>query len=160
MYLSSPGTRKHKGIWQPLCLSGLGFKLYGYILPRVAICANRAQPLPIEIGVLSGSASFHPFMHRRIAMQTTVSLCHAEAQQAIAAIYSDPRYIGWGGGVPVRINGQVVGAVAFSQFSVSSRDPRRGVRILPAVFADAWRIPFDVIWRSRFSAAPSYVGNA
>jgi glc operon protein GlcG len=30
------------------------------------------------------------------------------------AYYGDPRYIGWGGGVPVRINGQVVGAVAVS----------------------------------------------
>jgi glc operon protein GlcG len=30
------------------------------------------------------------------------------------AYYGDPRYIGWGGGVPVRIDGQVVGAVAVS----------------------------------------------
>jgi glc operon protein GlcG len=28
--------------------------------------------------------------------------------------YSDPRYIGWGGGVPVVVNGKVVGAVAVS----------------------------------------------
>ncbi len=30
------------------------------------------------------------------------------------AYYGDPRYIGWGGGLPVRINGSVVGAVAVS----------------------------------------------
>ena len=30
------------------------------------------------------------------------------------AYYGDPRYIGWGGGAPVWINGQVVGAVAVS----------------------------------------------
>ena len=30
------------------------------------------------------------------------------------AYYGDSRYIGWGGGVPVRIDGQVVGAVAVS----------------------------------------------
>ena len=30
------------------------------------------------------------------------------------AYYSDPRYIGWGGGVPVVVNGKVVGAVAVS----------------------------------------------
>ena len=30
------------------------------------------------------------------------------------AYYGDPRFIGWGGGVPVRVNGQVVGAVAVS----------------------------------------------
>jgi glc operon protein GlcG len=30
------------------------------------------------------------------------------------AYYGDPRYIGWGGGVPVVIDGEVVGAVAVS----------------------------------------------
>src|SRR5512139_798273 len=30
------------------------------------------------------------------------------------AYYGDPRYIGWGGGVPVIINGTVVGSVAVS----------------------------------------------
>ena len=30
------------------------------------------------------------------------------------AYYGDPRFVGWGGGIPVRVNGQVVGAVAVS----------------------------------------------
>ncbi len=30
------------------------------------------------------------------------------------AYYGDPRYVGWGGGVPVVVDGQVVGAVAVS----------------------------------------------
>jgi glc operon protein GlcG len=30
------------------------------------------------------------------------------------AYYSNPRYIGWGGGIPVIVNGNVVGAVAVS----------------------------------------------
>jgi glc operon protein GlcG len=30
------------------------------------------------------------------------------------AYYGDPRFVGWGGGVPVRLNGQVAGAVAVS----------------------------------------------
>src|SRR5512136_2409556 len=30
------------------------------------------------------------------------------------AYYGDPRYVGWGGGVPVWLNGAVVGAVAVS----------------------------------------------
>jgi glc operon protein GlcG len=30
------------------------------------------------------------------------------------AYFGDPRYLGWGGGLPVRVNGQVVGAVAVS----------------------------------------------
>jgi glc operon protein GlcG len=30
------------------------------------------------------------------------------------AYYGDPRFVGWGGGLPVKVNGQVVGAVAVS----------------------------------------------
>ncbi len=30
------------------------------------------------------------------------------------AYFGDPRYIGWGGGLPVKVDGQVVGAVAVS----------------------------------------------
>lgn len=33
------------------------------------------------------------------------------------AYYGDPRYVGWGGGLPVWKNGQVVGAVAVSGLS-------------------------------------------
>ena len=31
--------------------------------------------------------------------------------------YGDPRYVGWGGGIPVQIKGQLVGAVAVSGLS-------------------------------------------
>jgi len=31
--------------------------------------------------------------------------------------YGDPRFVGWGGGIPVRKNGQLVGAVAVSGLS-------------------------------------------
>jgi glc operon protein GlcG len=33
------------------------------------------------------------------------------------AYYGDPRYVGWGGGVPVIMNGSVVGSVAVSGLS-------------------------------------------
>lgn len=33
------------------------------------------------------------------------------------AYYGDPRYVGWGGGVPVFVNGAVVGSVAVSGLS-------------------------------------------
>ena len=33
------------------------------------------------------------------------------------AYYGDPRFVGWGGGVPVLVGGQVVGAVAVSGLS-------------------------------------------
>jgi glc operon protein GlcG len=33
------------------------------------------------------------------------------------SFYGDPRYVGWGGGVPIRKNGEIVGAVAVSGLS-------------------------------------------
>lgn len=35
------------------------------------------------------------------------------------AYYGDPNYVGWGGGIPVRKNGELVGAVAVSGLSSS-----------------------------------------
>ena len=35
------------------------------------------------------------------------------------AYYGDPRYVGWGGGIPVWRNGEVIGAVAVSGLSSS-----------------------------------------
>lgn len=50
------------------------------------------------------------------------------------AYYGDPNYVGWGGGVPVRKNGEVVGAVAVSGLS-SAEDvelANTGVELLQA----------------------------
>ena len=41
---------------------------------------------------------------------------HAEKGHDIA-YYGDPRFVGWGGGIPVRHHGEVVGAVAVSGLS-------------------------------------------
>jgi glc operon protein GlcG len=41
---------------------------------------------------------------------------HAERGHDIA-YYGDPRFVGWGGGVPVLKNGEVIGAVAVSGLS-------------------------------------------
>jgi len=41
---------------------------------------------------------------------------HPEKSHDIA-YYGDPKYVGWGGGIPVIKNGQVVGAVAVSGLS-------------------------------------------
>ena len=43
---------------------------------------------------------------------------HAEKGHDIA-YYGDPQYVGWGGGVPVWKNGEVIGAVAVSGLSSS-----------------------------------------
>jgi glc operon protein GlcG len=41
---------------------------------------------------------------------------HSEKAHDIA-YYGDPKYVGWGGGIPVWKNGEVVGAVAVSGLS-------------------------------------------
>ena len=73
-------------------------RLDGARLPSVAIAANKAWTAAREqkTSYELGQAARHP--------QTGFDL----------AYYGDPRYIGWGGGVPVRLNGEVVGAVAVS----------------------------------------------
>ncbi len=73
-------------------------RLDGARLPSIVIAANKAwtaareQQPTYEIG----QAARHP--------QTGFD----------PAYYGDSRYVGWGGGVPVRLNGVVVGAVAVS----------------------------------------------
>lgn len=50
---------------------------------------------------------------RRPSGETGRRVRHAETGFDIA-YYGDPRYVGWGGGLPVLVEGQVVGAVAVS----------------------------------------------
>jgi glc operon protein GlcG len=73
-------------------------RLDGARLPSIGIAANKAWTAAREqkTSYELGQAARHP--------QTGFDL----------AYYGDPRYIGWGGGVPVRLNGEVVGAVAVS----------------------------------------------
>src|SRR5512146_2487051 len=71
-------------------------RLDGARLPSIVIAANKAWTAAREQqpSYELGQAARHP--------KTGFDL----------AYYGDPRYIGWGGGVPVRLNGAVVGAVA------------------------------------------------
>ena len=73
-------------------------RLDGARLPSILIAANKAWTAAREQKPSRdlGQEARHP--------QTGFDL----------AYYGDPRYIGWGGGVPVRVNGAVVGAVAVS----------------------------------------------
>ncbi len=73
-------------------------RLDGARLPSIVIAANKAWTAAREqqTSYELGQAARHP--------KTGFDL----------AYYGDPRYIGWGGGVPVRLNDAVVGAVAVS----------------------------------------------
>ena len=73
-------------------------RLDGARLPSILIAANKAWTAAREQkpSYELGQAARHP--------QTGFDL----------AYFGDPRYIGWGGGQPVWLNGAVVGAVAVS----------------------------------------------
>jgi len=43
--------------------------------------------------------------------------------------YSDPKFIGWGGGVPVRVGGKVVGAVAVSGLAEEVDEELAGIGV-------------------------------
>ena len=53
------------------------------------------------------------------------------------AYYGDPRYIGWGGGLPVMIEGSVVGAVAVSGLSEHEDMELAGIGVAAIVGVDA-----------------------
>jgi glc operon protein GlcG len=73
-------------------------RLDGAPLPSILIAANKAWTAAREHkpSYEIGQSARHP--------QTGFDL----------AYYGDARYIGWGGGLPVQVNGTVVGAVAVS----------------------------------------------
>ena len=56
------------------------------------------------------------------------------------AYYGDPRYVGWGGGVPVVVNGTVVGSVAVSGLS-EEEDMELAAMAVAAVVEAAGRGP-------------------
>lgn len=71
-------------------------------------------------GALLGSgplAANKAFTAARLARPTRVLGETLRAKGADVAFYGDPRYVGFGGGMPVRIDGVVAGAVAVSGLS-------------------------------------------
>jgi hypothetical protein len=93
---------------------------------------------------------------------------HVEAQAAIAAIQSelarrgkvaviavgddhgDPRFVGWGGGVPVIVNGSVVGSVAVSGLTHEEDAELAGLGAAAAVEAST-----RTSWPSRRGGTPT-----
>ena len=76
-------------------------RLDGAPLPSITIAANKAWTAARE---------------RRPTYDIGQAARHPEHGFDMA-YYGDPRYVGWGGGVPVLVEGQVVGAVAVSGLS-------------------------------------------
>lgn len=76
-------------------------RMDGVPLPSVAIATNKAW---------TGARTGKP------TQEIGEKVRHPEKGHDIS-YYGDPRFVGWGGGVPVRKNGEVAGAVAVSGLS-------------------------------------------
>ena len=77
----------------------------------IALLRMRGAPLS-SVNVALNKA-YSAARLRRPSGETGKRVRHPENGFDIA-YYGDPRYVGWGGGLPVRVEGEVVGAVAVS----------------------------------------------
>jgi glc operon protein GlcG len=77
----------------------------------IALLRMRGAPLS-SVNVALNKA-YSAARLRRPSGDTGRRVRHPETGFDIA-YYGDPRYVGWGGGLPVDVDGQVVGAVAVS----------------------------------------------
>lgn len=78
--------------------------------PIALLRLDGALRAPIQIAM---NKAFTAARERRPSFEIGRDARHPERGFDMA-YYGDPRYVGWGGGVPVVIDGQVVGAVAVS----------------------------------------------
>ncbi len=80
------------------------------------ICFARmdgAKVTPINIAL---NKAWTAARERKPTQEIGDAIKHPEKSHDIA-FYGDPKYVGWGGGIPVWKNGEVVGAVAVSGLS-------------------------------------------
>jgi glc operon protein GlcG len=78
----------------------------------IALLRLDGAPLS-SIGVASNTA----FTASRLRRTTREHGARIRERGVDIAFYGDPRYVGFGGGVPVRVGGEVIGAVAVSGLS-------------------------------------------
>lgn len=68
---------------------------------------------PIQIAI---NKAWTAARERKATREIGASVKHPEKSFDIA-YYGDPKYVGWGGGIPVSKNGDIIGAVAVSGLS-------------------------------------------
>jgi glc operon protein GlcG len=92
-------------------------RLDGAPLPSIAVACNKA------------------WTAARMNSETSALGRQARESEWDFAFFGDPRYVGWGGGVPVRLHGRAIGAVAVSGLSQEEDEhyARLGVEILQSV---------------------------
>jgi glc operon protein GlcG len=80
------------------------------------ICLARMDGAPISSIRIASNKAYTAARERKPTKEIGDKVKHPEKGHDIA-YYGDPNYVGWGGGVPVWKNGEVVGAVAVSGLS-------------------------------------------
>ncbi len=77
------------------------------------IALARMDGAPVSSIAVAGNKAFTAARARKPSFDVGAKVRHPEHGFDIA-YYGDPRYCGWGGGVPVKKDGKVVGSVAVS----------------------------------------------
>lgn len=85
--------------------------VHGDLICFVRMDGTKVAPIQIAINKAWTAAR-----ERKATREIGESVKHPDKSFDIA-YYGDPRYVGWGGGVPVWKNGDVIGAVAVSGLS-------------------------------------------
>jgi glc operon protein GlcG len=80
------------------------------------ICLARMDGAPVSSIRVAMNKAWTAARERKPTREIGEKVKHPEKGHDIA-YYGDPKYVGWGGGVPVWKNGEVVGAVAVSGLS-------------------------------------------
>jgi glc operon protein GlcG len=82
------------------------------------ICFARMDGAPVSSIQIAMNKAWTAARERKPTREIGEKVKHPEKGHDIA-YYGDPKYVGWGGGIPVLKNGEVVGAIAVSGLSSS-----------------------------------------
>lgn len=80
------------------------------------ICFARMDGAPVASIHIGTNKAWTAARERKPTKEIGEKIRHPEKGHDIA-YYGDPKYVGWGGGIPVWKNGEVIGAVAVSGLS-------------------------------------------
>jgi glc operon protein GlcG len=80
------------------------------------ICFARMDGAPVSSIRIAMNKAWTAARERKPTREIGEKVKHPEKGHDIA-YYGDPKYVGWGGGIPVWKNGEVIGAVAVSGLS-------------------------------------------
>jgi len=80
------------------------------------ICFARMDGAPVSSIRVAMNKAWTAARERKSTKEIGEKVKHPEKGHDIA-YYGDPNYVGWGGGIPVRKNSEVIGAVSVSGLS-------------------------------------------